>query len=467
MDLAQLTTPQLLLLLTVALPGAAFLGLAIAWLLGWTGSERVISRVTGLTYVATTLSAFTLFARMLGQSEPSVTVPLGPWFEVPTYSFPLTLFVDPLSMPLVLATSVLIGLVGTFAQRYLHREKGFLRFFLLLHLFGFGSVLVFSAGSYDLIICGWELVGITSVMLIAFFQDRRRPVENAIRVFAIYRSADAGLLIGVFLLHHAAGSAMFSELFQGPWPGQALTGLDGASATAIGLLFLFAGAGKAAQVPFSGWLPRAMEGPTPSSAIFYGAISVHAGAYLLLRSEPILRASSVAAWAVIAIGAVTAIVGGLSGRAAADVKTALAQASLAQLGLIFVEIGLGLTWLALLHISGHMVIRTLQFLRAPSVLRDYHRIHAVAEGRIASDELYYEAMLPAGLRAWLYRLASDRGHLDTILDRFFIGPLLALARLLADLERRRVSPFETPRPSARLAPVLGDPNGRAEGGHHG
>ena len=127
-------------------------------------------------------------------------------------------------------TAVLTGLIGAFSRRYLHREKGFERFFLLLNLFGFGSILIFAAGSFDLLIGGWELVGITSVLLIAFFQERREPVRNAVRVFAIYRACDVGLLVGVFLLHHFVGSATFADLFRGEWPAQQGASLTGAAA---------------------------------------------------------------------------------------------------------------------------------------------------------------------------------------------------------------------------------------------
>src|SRR5438045_9561197 len=143
----------------------------------------------------------------------------------------------------------------------------------------------------------------------------------------------------------------------------------------VSLLLLLAAAGKAAQVPFSGWLPRAMEGPTPSSAIFYGAISIHAGAYLLLRVQPMLVQSGFACAMVIAIGVATAIHGTMAGRASADAKTSLASASLTQVGIVFVEIGIGWQSIALVHISGHAMVRTLQFLRAPSMLHDYPKIY--------------------------------------------------------------------------------------------
>src|SRR5260370_38492485 len=259
-------------------------------------------------------------------------VMVGHWFGVGGYHFPLVLLGDRLSLPFMGLTVVLSGLIGQFSATYLHRERGFLRFFLLLHLFAFGSLLAFAAGSFDLLVAGWEMVGITSVLLIAFFQQRTAPVENGLRVFAVYRASDIGLLVGVFAMHHWAGTASFAG---------GLPQLTGAQAVIVCLLLLLAAAGKAAQVPFSGWLPRAMEGPTPSSAIFYGAISIHAGAYLLLRVQPMLAQSGLASAMVIAISVATAIHGTMSGRASADAKTSLAYASLTQVGLAFVEIGLG------------------------------------------------------------------------------------------------------------------------------
>jgi len=427
-------SPEMLLVATVALPGAAFVLLSLAWLSGWEPSERLISRVTATAFAGSSLAALTLATSMLASGRHAVEISLGRWFAVHEYEFPLKLFADRLSMPMILLTALLIGLTAAFSRRYLHREKGFVRFFLLLNLFGFGSLVVFAAGSYDLVIGGWELVGITSVLLIAFFQERAEPVRNAMRVFAIYRGTDIGLLVGVFALHHYVGSGTYSVLFAGEWPTQSAASLSPAQASIVGLLLLLAAAGKAAQAPFTGWLPRAMEGPTPSSAIFYGAISVHAGAYLLIRSEPLILSSPIVSGMVIATGLFTAAVGTLGGRVSADAKTSLAQASAAQLGLIFVEIGLGWTWLALIHILGHSVIRTLEFLRTPSMLHDYHRMHSASGGKLDPAGLYYEAALPAGLRSWLYRLALDRGRMDVILDRFIVGAVAKLSRAIRTVE---------------------------------
>ena len=416
---------QATLVFVVLAPGVVFATFALLWLLGWVPSERVVSKITGLTFSAGVLALAFMVWTLAFTGAPSVMVTFGNWFAVHDYHFPLVLLADRLSLPFLGLTFVLSGLIGRFSATYLHRERGFLRFFLLLHLFAFGSLLAFAAGSFDLLVAGWEIVGITSVLLIAFFQQRTAPVENGLRVFAVYRACDIGLLVGVFAINHWAGTTLFAG---------GLPAFTGTQTTIICLLLLVAAAGKAAQVPFSGWLPRAMEGPTPSSAIFYGAISIHAGAYLLLRIQPLLAQSALASALVIVIGAVTAVHGTIVGRASADAKTSLAYASLTQVGLVFVEIGMGWKWIAVAHILGHATVRTLQFLRAPSMLHDYHQMHSAMGGAISSTGNYLEELLPKAAQLWLYRWALDRGHLDTILDRFVVQPLIWLSNLLAKID---------------------------------
>jgi NAD(P)H-quinone oxidoreductase subunit 5 len=226
-----------------------------------------------------------------------------------------------------------------------------------------------------------------------------------------------------------ADTATFSELFTGEWPNQSVR-FPPHVASIVGPLLLLAACGKSAQVPFSGWLPRAMEGPTPSSAIFYGALSVHIGAYLLLRAAPLIAASALTSAVVVLIGTLTTLHGTLAGRVAADAKTALAFASLTQVGVIFVEIGLGLHWLALLHIVGHSFMRSLQFLRAPSLLHDHHQLHAASGGDLGQTGHVYERLLPERVRAWLYRFAVERSHLEPLLDRLIARPALRLAQRL-------------------------------------
>ena len=425
---------QAALVFVVLAPGVVFAVFGLLWLLGWVPPERLVSRITGAAFSLSVPALGAIVVHLARSGAPSVRVAFGNWFVLHDYHFPLVLMADRLSLPFLGMTVVLSGLIGQFSATYLHRERGFFRFFLLLHLFAFGSLVAFAAGSFDLLAAGWELVGITSVLLIAFFQQRAAPVENGLRVFGVYRACDIGLLVAVFAMHHWAGTASFDAGFPQ---------LAGTQPVTVCLLLLLAASGKAAQAPFSGWLPRAMEGPTPSSAIFYGAISIHAGAYLLLRAEPVIAVSPLAAALVIAVGAATAVHGTIVGRASADAKTSLAYASLTQVGVVFVEIGLGWTTVAVAHILGHAMVRTLQFLRAPSMLHDYHAMHSASGGEIAPTGQHLEEMFPPGFQLWLYRWALDRGHLDTILDRVVIEPLLRLSRIFAALDhlgRRRPAP---------------------------
>lgn len=436
-----MTASQWTLLYVVLAPGAVFLGLSLLWLLGWNASERSLSRLTAIVYASTTAAVGWLIWRVVVAGDPAVAVARGSWFAVHEYQFPLVLLGDALSLPFLALTVVLAGVIGQFSSTYLHRDPGFGRFFILLHLFTFGALLIFSAGSFDLIVGGWELVGITSVLLISFFHFRSGPVENALRVFVVYRACDLGLIAASFVLHHVGHVSTFAA---------GMPPVAGGTATLVGLLLLVAAGGKSAQAPFSGWLPRAMEGPTPSSAIFYGAISVHAGAYLLLRAQPILLSSPWASSAVIVTGLLTAVLGTVVGRACTDAKTSLAYASLSQVGVIFVEIGAGLTWLPVMHILGHAMVRTLQFLRAPSTLHDFHQLRAAAGGQLEPTGKHLEVMVPPRLQLWLYRFAIDRGHFDTLLERTVVRPLLRLSRLLGRFDRLGLP---SPVPAAPLAAV--------------
>ncbi len=434
MTFESLLTPQSLLVITVFASALAFLLLATAWLLGWVPPEKAVARLANTTFSISLVALLIMMVRMFRTGATSVTAGSGNWLEVHEFRIPIAVFVDLLSLPLVTLAVVLVGTVAVFARRYLHRDPGFHRFYILLHLFAFAALLVFTAASFDLLIGGWELICVTSVLLIAFFQHRSGPARNSIRVFATYRACDVGLIVGAFLLHHATGSTRYSEVFQGNWPNQTVE-LSGGLATAIGCLLLLAAMGKSAQVPFSGWMPRAMEGPTPSSAIFYGAISVHAGAYLLLRAQPILAASPVASAVVILVGLCSALHGTLVARVSTDAKTALAYSSVSQLGLILAEIGLGLSWLAVAHIVGHAIVRTLQFLKAPSALHEHHGMHAASGGHLGPTGRHYHLLLPASARLWLYRLGFDRGHLDTALERGFEAPLRRFAGRIRTLEQ--------------------------------
>jgi NAD(P)H-quinone oxidoreductase subunit 5 len=292
------------------------------------------------------------------------------------------------------------------------------------------------AGTIETLFAGWELVGLSSALLVAFFHERQAPPRNGFRIWINYRVADAALLLAAVVLHHLAGSGDFDRLLGAdPWPN-GVTGVTESQALLVGLLLLVAAAGKSALVPFSGWLPRAMEGPTASSAVFYGALSVHLGAYLLLRVSPLLDASIWLAASVVALGLLTAAYAYVIGSVQTDIKSALSYASLVQVGLIVAEIGFGLRYIALAHLLGHACLRTMQFLRAPTLLHDYHTmVNALGEhlpppggplGQLLSDRA----------RLWLYRFAMERGYVDVLLAEWVVAPVAAGFRWCDRMERR-------------------------------
>lgn len=403
---------------------AAVLGLA--WLCGIALAEKLVTRLSAITHLLMVVALVIVGRAVWSAPDGRVELALGSWFAVGHYEFPLRLLMDRVAFPLVALTVVLSGVIGRFSSTYLHREAGLMRFFLMLEVFTTGAVLAFSAGSFDLLVAGWELVGVTSVLLVSFFYERPEPVDGAVQVFSVYRATDVGLLSAVVLLHLATGHASVPLSAEG---------LSQPTALAVAILLLISAMGKSAQVPFSGWLPRAMEGPTPSSAIFYGAISVHLGAYLLLRLQPLIDTVPVLRIVIIIVGLLTAVHGTLAGRVAADAKTQLAHAALSQLGLIVAEAGAGWVTLATVHIVGHACVRTLQFLRAPSMLHDHHQMHAAAGGHLSETGAHLSRWIPAATQQWLFRLAMDRGHLDTILTRVVVEPLTALSRGLGQLDR--------------------------------
>lgn len=427
---------HILFFLILGLPFTAFLLLSLLWLLGISIGERVIGRTTKVIYGVMFLACIGLIYLVFQLPGHTIEIRLGEWFRVGEYEYPLAFQFDLLTMPFFVLTVILAGIVGSFSITYLHRDPGYLRFFLLLYLFSFGALLVFSASSLDLLIGGWELVGITSVLLISFFQYRPEPVQNALRVFATYRVADLFILVSVFLAHHWFGSAEWTQL-KTIAASPSLTESTPYAVTVFAILLVFAASGKSSQGPFCSWLPRAMEGPTPSSAIFYGAISVHAGPYLLLRMEPIIRQSILATSLLCFIGATTAIVATMLQRSSTDAKTSLAYASQTQLGIIFVEISLGWHDIALLHVVGHATVRAMQFLRSPSMMSDYHRVHSGSGGQLSATGAHYDRLLPESLQMRLYCFTLFRGFHEAMIQRFLIMPLCKMIGVIRVVEGRR------------------------------
>ena len=403
--------------------GAVGIGATLLWLPRWL-REGEVARVIRAGLVVSLLASLAVAAMAAGLAGAPFrgTVDFGSWLEVGGYEIPLVLVVDELSVVFSLLAAALTALVGRFSRTYLHKEPGFARFFVLLGFFASGTQLVAFAGALDLFFAGWELIGISSALFIGFFHEREMPARSSVRAFATYRLCDAGLLIAMVTTHELLGSTRLSAL-------AGIGALSPVAITAIGALFLLSAMGKSAQLPFSGWLPRAMEGPTPSSALFYGAISIHAGVYLMLRVSPVIAAAPVVAAAGVIVGLSTASYATMVARTHTDAKGALAHATLAQIGLILAEISLGLTTLALAHLVCHALLRAWQFLRAPNMIHDAHTYghHAHAREEAGSEGI--------PVRDRLFAMALHRLRLDERIDAA-VSPILSLSGRLSVLERR-------------------------------
>lgn len=423
------------LLGVIVSPLAGFVILALRALIFANRSEKFVSQVARGCFVVSALFLGVLLVLLAWNGNPAYSASYLPWFTFEHQKFQVAFAVDSLSLGFLTLTVLLAGLISNFSETYLHREKGHERFHMLLLLATFGMGLVVTADNLGIIVIGWEFLGISSTLLVAFFHTRSGPVVNGLRVFTVYRVADLGLLLALLYAHHTFGESEFSALFRsGDNPFGIFRGTS-TQALIFGLFLLFSAAGKSSILPFSPWLPKAMEGPTPSSAMFYGAFAVHAGPYLFLRSAPLVSASHTLSVILAVLGLSSALFSSILGRTRADVKTSLAYATMVQVSLIYAEIGFHFYYLAAFHMAGHMWMRTYQFLRAPSALHDIHIRESlgVAARRRSS---FYDVVIPRSLQRWLYQFSFFEGGLTILYERVFLRPFVYVGQQLSDLEAR-------------------------------
>ncbi len=390
------------------------------------GSRVLLGRATGdatepLTASLASLAALGGFLLLLGIDGMALwhgTVPghrvSGIWFASGHWQGTISFLLDGLSLSVSTLTALIGWLVIRFSANYIHREAGFHRFFIVLCLFLAGIQLVLLAGNGLLAFVGWEMCGVASFLLIGYTWQRPAATGNALFAFVTNRGGDAGFLLALGFAAAWLGS------FE--WPAiTAAKQISVADMRLIALGFMLAALAKSAQLPFTPWITRALEGPTPSSAIFYGAIMVHAGVYLLLRLEPLLVQVPDVMIGLVVVGALTAAYAWLCGLVQTDVKSALIFATVFQVALMFVEIGLGWTMLATAHLCLHAAWRTWQFLLAPSWL-------ALTRGRPAPP--------PAWLRRnqLLYTAAQQHFWLDKLGHALLVQPTESFAHDLRRLE---------------------------------
>jgi NADH:ubiquinone oxidoreductase subunit 5 (subunit L)/multisubunit Na+/H+ antiporter MnhA subunit len=345
-------------------------------------------------------------------------------YSAQNYEFFIDFLVDKLTLVFAFMGAGLTFLITIYSRYYLHREDGYKRFFNTILFFNLGYTLVIFSGNMETLFIGWEMLGVSSFLLIAFYRDRLLPVKNAMKVFSVYRIGDIGVILAMWLLHHLwHANVTFLEMNASVKLHPNLAVNSGVG-LAIALLFYLSAAAKSAQLPFSSWLPRAMEGPTPSSAIFYGSMSVHIGAFLLLRTMHFWEQQVVFKIFLVSAGVLTAVIATLISRVQSAIKSQIAYASIAQIGLIFVEIGLGYENLALVHILGNAFLRTYQLLISPSIVSFKIR------------EQMYDIQTDTGQSSgfWLnvqrrfYLLNLKEWQLDLLLYNFIWNPLKKVGR---------------------------------------
>lgn len=345
------------------------------------------------------------------------------WFEVGEYRYVLSLVVDGINAWFFTLTNFLFIAIASFAGNYLHRDPGYRRFFLLTAFANLGVGLICFAKAGDLLFLGWELVGVSSFLLISFFQNHESAARQSINALVNYRIADAFIALALLLWHGVQGQADLFDFHRIPNSQQFAWWLTG--------LFLIIGSlGKSGQFPFAAWLPRAMEGPTPSSALFYGGISVHLGPFLLLRTYEVWSSDIYLRLVLAGVGGLTLVYSMLVGRTQANVKGQLGYAVMSQIGIMLIELSLGLKWLAVVHLTGHALLRTWQYLRASALIQDYSENRDLYNWFKSGRFLYPEGLLPPSIEKKIYPYAVQGFYLSTIQKLLFLRPILALARLL-------------------------------------
>jgi NADH-quinone oxidoreductase subunit L len=381
--------------------------------------EKIISLLTIGTVSLHLLGVVVFIACWLINDHPVLDKKLFVLFATPELEIFIDFYFDKITAIYALVGSLLTLLVVIFSRYYLHREEGFKRFFNAIFLFFTGYNIIIFSGNFETLFIGWEFLGISSFLLIAFYRDRFLPVKNALKVISIYRLSDICLLLAMWFSHHLwHQNVTFLQLNDASLVAGKLQE-HSSLFILISVTLFIAAAAKSAQLPFSSWLPRAMEGPTSSSAIFYGSLSVHIGVFLLLRTYPFWENVVPIKALVITIGLLTSFIANSIARVQSSVKTQIAYSSIVQIGLMFIEVALGFHLLALVHFSGNAFLRTYQLLVSPSVLsylthdQFYHFDPAKpAKNRSAFDKL----------KNTVYILAVKEWNLDGLLYRFFWNP---------------------------------------------
>jgi NADH-quinone oxidoreductase subunit L len=359
-------TPNLHLWLIPVLP---LVGAAINGLVGRRFTRQTVAAV-GLGFCgAAFVLALGVAARFPALVKPHIET-VAPWIRAGSFQADFAFYLDQLSLVMLLVVTGVGFLIHIYSVGYMWEEGGFYRFFSYLNLFMFFMLTLVLASNYLLMFIGWEGVGLASYLLIGFWFTKDSAAAAGKKAFIVNRIGDFGFLIALFLLIKHFGSLNFEQLFRAISPMSAETA-GAALLTSVGVLLMVGAAGKSAQIPLYVWLPDAMEGPTPVSALIHAATMVTAGVYMVARSHVIFERAPMALTVVAIVGTLTAFFAATIGIAQTDIKKVLAYSTVSQLGYMFMACGVGAFSAGIFHLMTHAFFKGLLFLAAGSV------IHAV------------------------------------------------------------------------------------------
>ncbi len=352
------------------IPLFPLIGFLINGLLGKSLPKGVVgtigSAAVGLSFLVT-VKIF-LEVLQLPVDARSVEKVVYTWITSGPFKVSVAYLIDPLSLIMLLVVSGVSTLIHIYSIGYMYDDEGFYRYFSYLNLFVFAMLTLVSANNFLLMFVGWEGVGLCSYLLIGFWYEKQSASDAGKKAFVVNRIGDFGFLLGIFLIFWTFGSVNFKEVFAlaAKYP------VGSGVITAITLCLFLGATGKSAQIPLYTWLPDAMEGPTPVSALIHAATMVTAGVFMVARCSTLYVLAPISLTVVAAVGALTAIYAATIGMAQFDIKRVLAYSTVSQLGYMFLACGVGAFTSGIFHLMTHAFFKALLFLGSGSVIHGLH-----------------------------------------------------------------------------------------------
>ena len=337
------------------------IGFIINGLLGKKMPKNVVGILGTLIVIIPFFLSVSLFLQIKETGQPIQYVWFN-WITLNEITLNIGFYIDQLSVWMMMIITGIGSIIHIYSIGYMHDDEGFYKFFAYLNLFIFSMLTLIMGSSYLIMFFGWEGVGLCSYLLIGFWFKNKEYGYAARKAFVMNRIGDLGFLLGMFLIWNQFKSLDFVQILPN------ISMLDNSTLTAIALLLFIGAVGKSAQLPLFTWLPDAMAGPTPVSALIHAATMVTAGIYLVIRSNAIFLSSEVAQEVILVVALVTSLMAALIAIQQNDIKKVLAYSTVSQLGLMFVALGVGAYDTALFHLTTHAFFKALLFLGAGSVI---------------------------------------------------------------------------------------------------